>query len=244
MLGEQFRHAISAARTGERLDDIARKLWRARAEGQLDDAETSALDEALNGRRAVLKGQKPPRKVRGRRREKLFGLGRPVPLDRNAKARIMHLARCLKRRTEAGKHYGVLTGKFVDVLEALLWAFHNAKTGVCFPSYETIAEAAHCAMSTVAEAIKALEQAGILTWVHRVKRVRERCGDLLGANGWRWRVLRTSNAYAFHDPGAADRPSKSEKPAGTPIQAFPYSAATGAQRPQRPAMRPAATGSA
>jgi hypothetical protein len=22
----------------------------------------------------------------------------------------MHLARCLKRRTEAGKHYGVLTG--------------------------------------------------------------------------------------------------------------------------------------
>jgi hypothetical protein len=70
MLSEQFRHAISAARTGERLDDIARKLWRARAEGQLDDAETSALDEALNSRRAVLKGQKPPKKVRGRRREK------------------------------------------------------------------------------------------------------------------------------------------------------------------------------
>ena len=35
-----------------------------------------------------------------RRREKLFGVGRPVALDRNAKARIMHLARCLSRRTE------------------------------------------------------------------------------------------------------------------------------------------------
>ena len=87
-----------------------------------------------------------------------------------------------------------------------MWAFHNAKTGVCFPSYETIAEAAHWARSTVAEAIKALEEARILSWTHRIKRVRERCADLLGSNGWRWRVLRTSNAYAFRDPGAAERP--------------------------------------
>ena len=244
MLGEQIRHAITAARTIAAVDELARKLWRAHAEGHLDEAETSALDEALNGRRAVLKGQKPRKKVRGRSREKMFGLGRPVPLDRNAKARIMHLARCLKRRTEPGKHYGVLTGKFVDILEALLWAFHNAKTGLCFPSYETIAEAAHCARSTVAEAIKALEHAGILTWVQRVKRIRERCGDLLGSNGWRWRVLRTSNAYAFHDPGAADRSSKSENPTETPNQAIPYSAAISARHHQRPAIRPAATGRA
>jgi hypothetical protein len=164
------------------------------------------------------------------------------PAAKYAKARIMHLARCLKRRTEAGKHYGVLTGKFVDILEALLWAFHNAKTGVCFPSYEAIAEAAHCARSTVAEAIKALEEAGILTWVQQVKRVRERCSDLSGSKGWRW--LRTSNAYAFHDPGASDRPSKSEKPTGTPIQGVSYSAAPGARRPQGPAIRPVGAGGA
>ena len=47
---------------------------------------------------------------------------------------------------------------------------------------------------------------GVLSWVQRIKRVRERCADLLGDNGWRWRVLRTSNAYNFRDPGAADRP--------------------------------------
>ena len=40
------------------------------------------------------------------------------------------------------------------MLEALLWGFHNAKNGLCFPSYEKIAEAAGCARSTVAEAIK------------------------------------------------------------------------------------------
>ena len=114
------------------------------------------------------------------RREKMFGLGRPRALDRNAKVRIMHWARCLSRRTEKGRAYGVVTAKALAVLEALLWAFHNAGSGLCFPSYERIAEAAHCARSTVAEAIKALERRGVLSWVHRIKRVRERCPDLLG----------------------------------------------------------------
>ena len=58
------------------------------------------------------------------------------------------------------------------MLEALLWAFHNAKSGFCFPSIERIAEAAHCARSTVAEALEALEDAGILSWVNRIKRLR------------------------------------------------------------------------
>ena len=54
-----------------------------------------------------------------------------------------------------------------------MWGFHNARSGLCFPSYETIAERAACARSTVAEAIKALEDAGILSWVNRIKRVAE-----------------------------------------------------------------------
>ena len=97
---------------------------------------------------------------RSERREKMFGLGRPRALDRNAKVRIMHWARCLSRRTEKGRAYGVVTAKALAVLEALLWGFHNAKSGLCFPSYERIAEAAGCARSTVAEALKALEDAG------------------------------------------------------------------------------------
>ena len=83
-----------------------------------------------------------------------------MPLDRNAKARIMILARALTHRAEPGKHYGILTAKFIKALEALLWGFHNAATGRCFPSYERIAERADCARSTVYEAITALERAG------------------------------------------------------------------------------------
>jgi hypothetical protein len=67
-----------------------------------------------------------------------------MPLDREAKVRIMHLARALKHRNEKGKHYGVLTGKFVDVLHALLWLVHDSKSGQCNPAFETIADKAHC----------------------------------------------------------------------------------------------------
>jgi hypothetical protein len=155
------------------------------------------------------------------RREKVFGDGRPRALDRNAKVRIMSYARALSHRTEKGKAYGALTAKFLDVLEALLWGFHNARSGLCFPSYETIAKRARCARSTVGDAIKALEEAGILSWVNRITRIRERCADLFGQFGTRWRVIRISNAYHFTDPkGAASRDfsSKSDFPSGTPIQ--------------------------
>jgi hypothetical protein len=169
---------------------------------------------------AVARAQPKPR------REKMFGDGRLLPLDRNAKVRIMVLARALMHRTGEGKHYGVLTAKFVAVLGALLWGFHNAAGGRCFPSYERIAEKADCARSTVYEAIRALEAAGILTWVNRIARIREWGPDLFGRAQNRWRVIRTSNAYTFVDPQAkraaeaAGFSSKSEFPTGTEGQEF------------------------
>ena len=234
MLAEHFHIAAVRARTTAALDETARLTWRAHAEAQILDAEAEAISEAIEARRAALTGKgtvKPPKPSlslprplrRPKRREKMFGLGRPRALDRNAKVRIMHWARCLARRTEKGRAYGQVTAKALAVLEALLWGFHNAKSGVCFPSYERIAEAAGCARSTVAEALKALEGARILSWVQRIKRVREPCPDLLGDQGWRWRVLRTSNAYVFTDPspaGARPNSSKSEKETGTPNQEF------------------------
>ena len=57
-------------------------------------------------RRLSTCARKPP----AHRREKMFGLGRPRALDRNAKARIAHLANCLMRRTEPGRHYGSFDG--------------------------------------------------------------------------------------------------------------------------------------
>jgi len=149
-----------------------------------------------------------------RKREKLFGDGRPRPMDREAKIRIMHLARCLSRRTEPGKAYGQLTAKYVQVLEALLWGFHNAKSGLCYPSLDRIAEVAHCARSTVHEAIKSLEAAGLMTWCNRLRRVRLWSEEMQAVQ---IKVLRTSNGYQFRDP----QTSKSDLRTGTGIQDFP-----------------------
>ena len=152
MLADQFLEAVAAARTGAATDEVSRLLWRAHAERQISDADAEAISKAMQSRRAALSGQvsergraEPrPKTVLGaprasRRasrscpREKMFGLGRPRALDRNAKVRIMHWARCLSRRTEKGRAYGAVTAKALAVLEALLWGFHNAKSGLCFP---------------------------------------------------------------------------------------------------------------
>ena len=160
--------------------------------------------------------------MRCHRREKVFGPGRAVPLDRNAKARIAVYARAWSARNrQPRQHRGPITRAFLDVLEALLWGFHNSRSGVCFPSYERIAAAAECARSTVAEALKALEWAGVLTWQNRITRILVRERDLFGHWASRWRVIRTSNAYVFRDPKpqlAGVPGCKSENPAGTPNQ--------------------------
>lgn len=153
-------------------------------------------------------------------REKVFGPGPRRPLDREAKLRIKTCARAKLERTQAGKAYGVITAKALAVLDALLWGFHNSKSGQCNPSYETIAKKAGCARSTVAMAIKALEAAGVLTWVNRITRARSHARDLFGHWVTRWRVIRTSNAYLFHDPkmtGSRGVSSKSENRTGTTI---------------------------
>ena len=162
---------------------------------------------------------KPRLRLSSRRREKVFGPGRAVPLDRNAKARILAYAKAWgARHKQPRQHKGPITRAFLEVLEALLWGFHNARTGCCFPSYEAIAAKAECARSTVAEALKALEWAGVPTWQNRIARIQVRERDLFGQWASRWRVIRTSNAYVFSDPKAAVSgvpASKSENPTGT-----------------------------
>lgn len=153
------------------------------------------------------------------RREKVFGPARGIPLDRNAKTRIMVYARAWSTKHRGpGQHRGPLTRAFLEVLEALLWGFHNSQTGLCFPSYEAIAAKAECCRDTVYEAIKALETADVLTWVNRIVREQVRELDLFGKRSTHWRIVRTSNAYLFRDPlpcAEGRGEAKSENPPGT-----------------------------
>jgi hypothetical protein len=109
----------------------------------------------------------------------------------------------------------------MEVFEAMLFGFHNSKSGLCFPSYEAIAAKAKCCRDTVYEAIKVLEDANVLTWVNRIWREQVRERDLFGQWTTRWRIVRTSNAYVFRDPlpcAEGREASKSENPPRTLIQ--------------------------
>jgi hypothetical protein len=154
-----------------------------------------------------------------RHREKVFGPAPGIPLDRNAKVRIMIFAKAwTTKHRQPGQHRGPLTRAYIEVLEALLWGFHNCGSGLCFPSYEAIAQKARCCRDTVCEAIKALEAANVLTWVNRIFREQVRERDLFGKLSSRWRIVRTSNAYMFRDPlpcAQGRGTSKSENPLGT-----------------------------
>jgi hypothetical protein len=136
------------------------------------------------------------------RREKIFGPAPSHPLDGNAKARVWAAAAAYNaQHRQRGQHQGPLTWATLRVLRALLWRFHGADGGGrCFPSYEKLAAVAKCARSSVAVAIKALEEAGLLSWVNRLTRVRRYVRDLLGRMSPELQVIRTSNGYRFTDP--------------------------------------------
>ena len=109
-------------------------------------------------------------------------------IDRNMRARALFHAEALDRRShERGWHGGVLKRTGLAVYKALL-GYACAGGGFCCPAYETIAKAAGVARSTVSEALRRLEAAGL------VERVRRQVG-----------TIRSSNAYAFltlGEPGA------------------------------------------
>jgi hypothetical protein len=159
----------------------------------------------------------------------VFGPAQGIPLDRNAKVRIKFFASAWsEKHKQPGQHRGPITRAFMEVLEALLWGFHNSRDGRCMPSYEAIAAKARCNRDTVYEAIKVLEFANVLTWVNRIIRIATRGRDLFGRRVTGWRIIRTSYAYTFRDPLPCATPrdslrtSKSENPPGTQTQDFSF----------------------
>ena len=114
-------------------------------------------------------------------------------IDRNQRARFMFHAEALDRRTrQKGQHGGVLKRTGLAVLKALLFQFANVVTGRCDPSYDTLARAAGVARSTVAVALKRLEEAGL------IERIRRHCGRVRYSNAYVFRLVQISAAN--HQP--------------------------------------------
>src|SRR5271169_5906282 len=89
------------------------------------------------------------------RREKVFGTGPAIRLDRNGKYRLLAFADGWNAKNrQPGQHRGPITRAFMEILKVMLFGFHNDKDGRCFPSYEAIAARAKCNRDTVYEAIR------------------------------------------------------------------------------------------
>lgn len=130
---------------------------------------------------------------------------RPGKIDRNKIHRIRFYIKTYNARMrERGQHGGPVTHAHQQVFEAIV-KFINWTNGRCFPSIATIAARAGCVESTVVEALKTLEAAGVLARIRRTRWVARR------ARGRTYRVpARTSNRYMFHLPNilyAAFRPA-------------------------------------
>jgi len=141
-------------------------------------------------------------------------------IDRNERARLLFRAEALDRRTHRpGQHGGVLKRTGLAVLKALVFGFLGPG-GRCDPSLENLARMAGCARSTVIEALKRLEAAGL---VRRVARWRA-----VAANGGLV-VVRTSNAYTFPAAGGAQKPPETGSRSQSTTHPFeqPKSARTG-----------------
>src|SRR3954454_13477444 len=119
-------------------------------------------------------------------------------MDRAHAWKLMAHAEALERDTRCpGKHGGCVKRTGLDVLRALLRHFYSYRDGVCFPSYEEIARAADCCVTTVGVAIRRLEAAGILSTIRRkivtsfTSRVHRVRFDV---------AVQTSNSYTFAMP--------------------------------------------
>ena len=139
-----------------------------------------------------------------------------MPVDHNQKAKLLWRARAPCGRSRRGVTYVAFAAKTYAVFAALLMGFHNGASGRCFPSYERIQEAAGCCRATVAAALQALEESGLLTVLNRLVRVRWRDEVSLSH---RTRVMRTSNCYAFpSEAGQGAKPSEFKLQEGTGTQ--------------------------
>ena len=110
--------------------------------------------------------------------EKQFGTEYGPALQRGDKAACI-----VSMQAEIDRRGGVPYG-WMRIYEVLLFAFYNPRTGQCFPSHKAIAAKARCGVRTVQRALKWARDNGLIEWAHGLVR-----------DGWR--VLRTSNRYAF-----------------------------------------------
>jgi hypothetical protein len=162
MLADQFAAAAAAARNTYAVDEIARLTWRAHAEGQLAEAEATAISEAIAARRAAFATGRasllPPSPTRPT-------MGHPKPARRppRSPARRASIER-RRRQMMSGVVPARIAASFTPAELAALTVIGREcqRRQVCTLPIDQIAAMAGCCRTSVQNALRRARLLGLL----------------------------------------------------------------------------------
>ncbi|BBE74925.1 hypothetical protein OHA_3_00013 (plasmid) [Pleomorphomonas sp. SM30] len=158
MLAEQIAGALAAARTSRVVDDIAKVLWRAAAEGAVGEEDAGRLGEAIEARRAALRMP--------------VSAARPIPLRKPPICKSPDRARSLDRRRRlvaAGWLPPQIAAAFTLAQQAALAVIAQqvARRGSCVLPIDAIAAIAGTSRTIVKDAVREAVRLGFLSVTER-----------------------------------------------------------------------------
>ena len=201
MLADQFQAAAVRARTLAQLEDLSRLLWRAHAERHVDDSRAAAISEAVEARRARIKGMRPaplPSPPSARRRP-------PRSPDRRASIER-------RRRTAAsGAMPPAIAARFTTGEAAVLSvvARELQRAGRCELYLDKICALAGVCRSTAQNALHEACRLGLVTVTERRRRGARSLTNVVEVVSAEWRAwLRIGSKNL--DPTVKDLKTRSE----------------------------------
>jgi hypothetical protein len=180
MLADQFQAAAERARTLAQLDDVSRLLWRAHAEHHVDDGRAGAISEAVEARRARIKGMRPA------------PLPSP-PCARRRRPRSPDRARSIERRRRqaaSGAMPPTIASRFtVGEQSALAIVGREAqRAGRCDLYIDAIAAMAGVCRSVVQSALREAGRLGLVRVTERRIPGRKSLSNLVEVTDQAWRA--------------------------------------------------------
>ncbi len=180
--------AIRATRRAAQWREDVTRQWAYFRQRARSEAESARYDEAFE--RLLEEG---PDFLR-HHSESDFYSPPPFKIDRNDRAKLMHMVRAIENGSrkvkDKGKHGGALGRMAVRVLEVLLFVIAASSRALCV-SYDRLAEVAGMCRRTAFSAIRTLALMGFVTVHRRVKRIETPLG---------FKVVQDVNAYTVHPP--------------------------------------------
>ena len=165
MLAHQFHEGVAAARNSARLDNVARLLWRAHAEGAIADADAEAVAEAIQSRRAAF--SRPAAGVALSQAAPASARRRP-PRSPDRQASLERRRRCAMSGLMPGRLAARFTVAEIAALSVI--AREVQKAGQCLLPLDAVAALAGVARTTVQNAVRLAERLGLVQRIERRRR--------------------------------------------------------------------------